>query len=86
MQTHNNIETKQECFSSVEYDQALNMISAGDEHVLAILKRTEYAKNNSTLKNKRITYVQWDHDKMVQRREKEANENSGYFIGGTWMS
>ena len=58
--------------------QALNMISAGDEHVLAILKRTEYAKD-STLKNKRITYVQWDHDKMAQRREKEANENSGYW-------
>ena len=39
--------------------QALNFVSAGDEHILSILKRASYARA-SRLRNRPTTYVHWD--------------------------
>lgn len=51
--------------------QALNHVSAGDEHILSILKRPEYAKSTHMVQ-RAITYTKWDHDakKEYERQHK----------------
>lgn len=58
--------------------EALNMISAGDEHLLSILQRKTY-KTTSALMQKRITYVEWDNDKMQQCKALLNKENKAFW-------
>lgn len=51
--------------------EALNLISAGDEHILSILRNPEYTTQHK-LKQHRITFVQWD---WVKIQEWEALKN-----------
>ena len=59
--------------------EALNMTSAGDEHILSILKRDEY-KDNTLLENKKITFVSWDHVKMKEWERMKKEES----VPGFW--
>ena len=63
--------------------RALNMVSAGDEHILSILKRSEYA-GSSQLENRMVTHVEWDTTLMAQHkalRHKEQDEGEDAFWG-----
>jgi hypothetical protein len=53
--------------------EALNMISAGDEHILSILKREEYV-NTSVLEKARITLVKWDDAKIAKWQKMQKDE------------
>jgi len=58
--------------------EALNMVSAGDEHILSILKREEYV-DTSVLEEARITLVKWDDTKIAKRRAMEVEEQRADF-------
>lgn len=58
--------------------EALNMISAGDEHILSILHRPSY-KTTSTIRNHRITYVEWDDVKMKQCKAMLEKEDDAFW-------
>lgn len=57
--------------------EALNIVSAGDEHILSILRNRSLTPP-SQLKQHRVTFVQWDYDKIqkweaLKQKESEAN-------------
>jgi hypothetical protein len=58
--------------------EAFNMISAGDEHILSILHRPSY-KTTSTIRNHRITYVEWDDVKMKQCKALLDKEDDAFW-------
>lgn len=53
--------------------EALNVVNAGDEHILSILRSHVWAPP-SKLKQHRITHVQWDYDKIQQWETLKKNE------------
>ena len=55
--------------------QALNMTSAGDEHILSILKRDAY-KSNTPLTNQQVTYVTWNESQKQEWENYCCRNNS----------
>lgn len=58
--------------------EALNMISAGDEHILSILQRPSY-KPTTKLKKICVTHVDWDYQKMQKCKTMLRKENDAFW-------
>jgi len=59
--------------------EALNLISAGDEHLLSILHEASLVPPSQLLQH-RVTHVRWDYDKMRRWEElKKKSQQEGYW-------